>query len=395
MKEKESKKRSTRNRRSPIESLFKEIPGFMYIAEISDDEFRPLRLFGGFTSLTGYDAKDFFIPDFYDTRVVDPSDFSLVHSKRDKASTDPGLAEISYHLKTLNGERVPVSERVTILSSHLQPRMVGGIVSASGSQNAGASPANNGSTTTHIEEIKKMNEHLLEINHLKDEFLANTSHELRTPLNSIIGFLTLLTEGYYENDDELKLFTKNALDSSYHLLNVINDLLDISKIEAGAMQAQVEKVQVNEVIEEIRSVFELEAKQKGLVLECSIKASPLFVAADVQKLRQVLINVVGNAIKFTPAGTVRLTAVLRDNEVIFVVKDTGIGIPTEKIEKLFHKFIQIDGSATRKYGGAGLGLAISKHFVEMMGGRIEIESKGPGTGTTVRLSVPVWTKEEE
>lgn len=393
VKEKDGKKRARGSRRAVDEAIFKEFPGFMYIAKISAG-FRPTSLFGGFTSLTGYQEKDFFITDFYDTRVVDPGDLSIVRSYRNKAINESTPAEISYHLKTLSGNKVLVSERISILGNGDHPPLIGGIVSVSSSGNAGTSSTNNGSEALQILEIKKMNEHLKEVNDIKDEFLAWTSHELRTPLNSIIGFLTMMTDGYYGNDDELKMFTKNALDSSRHLLNVINDILDVSKIEAGSMQVLIEKVRVDKMVEEVRSVLELQAKQKGLILECSTETSHLSVAADVQKLRQVLINIVGNAIKFTPAGTVKLTANPRDGKVVFVVMDTGIGIPTDKIGKLFHKFVQIDGNAARKFGGAGLGLAISKHFVEMMGGKIEIESKGLGTGTTVRLSIPVWTKEE-
>ena len=151
-------------------------------------------------------------------------------------------------------------------------------------------------------EMEKLNNHLIEVNQLKDEFLANTSHELRTPLNSIIGFLTLITEGYYDSDNELRTFTRNALDSSYHLLSVINDLLDISKIEAGKMQLEIEKIYVDELIADVCTLFAVQTDQKGLDLESSIKDSPLFAAADVKKLKQVLINLLGNAIKFTPAG---------------------------------------------------------------------------------------------
>ncbi|MCL5268648.1 MAG: HAMP domain-containing histidine kinase [Bacteroidetes bacterium] len=390
MKDAETKKEVNRRGRRPSESLYEEIPGFMYIAEFSGLGFRPLNSVGGFTSLTGYRARDFFKIDFYDTNVVDQDDLHLVRSFRDNVSTDQNPEEVTYHLRKRTGERVLVKERMVILSNHRETRVVGGVITLAAEPRVPTGSRGDEDGSLRMQEIQRMNDHLLEVNQLKDEFLANTSHELRTPLNSIIGFLTLLTEGYYENENEMRLFTKNALESSHHLLNVINDILDISKIEAGTMDTHIEKVYVDELIEEIQSLFEMQAEQKGLVLECSTKKPPKFAAADIQKLKQVLINLVGNAIKFTPRGTVKLTADARNKHILFTVKDTGIGIPTDKLEKVFQKFIQVDGSATRRYGGTGLGLAISKHLVEMMGGKIEVTSKGVGAGTTVRLTIPSW-----
>ncbi|MGO9481672.1 MAG: sensor histidine kinase [Candidatus Kryptoniota bacterium] len=242
--------------------------------------------------------------------------------------------------------------------------------------------------------MEKLNSHLIEINQLKDEFLANTSHELRTPLNSIIGFLTLITEGYYDSESELRTFTRNALDSSYHLLSVINDLLDISKIEAGKMQLEIEKVYVDELIAEVCRSFAVQTKQKGVDLVQFCKDSPLFASADLRKLKQVLINLLGNAVKFTPDGCIKVMVERHDGNILFRIMDTGIGIPTEKRDKLFQRFIQVDGSSTRKFSGTGLGLVISKHLLEMMGGNIKIESKGRGKGTTVHLKIPEWRKEQ-
>jgi len=246
-----------------------------------------------------------------------------------------------------------------------------------------------------ILEMEELNKHLLEVNQLKDEFLANTSHELRTPLNSIIGFLTLITEGYCDNQAELKLFTRNALDSAYHLLSVINDLLDLSKIESGKLQLQIEKVYVDELVAEVCSLFSLQASQKGLGLEVDIKRSPLFAAADLRKLKQVLINLVSNAIKFTAVGSVKIQVDKQNGTLLFSITDTGIGIPKDKQDGLFHKFHQIDGGTTRRFGGTGLGLVISKHLVESMGGQIKLESKGAGAGSKVTFKIPRWTKEED
>ncbi len=376
-------------------STYRDIPGFMYVAEISKKGFKPLSIVGGFASLTGYRPQEFLKRDFYDAKIVRRGDVRFVKSMREKAVREPGSSELTYHLKKKDGKTILVKEQMLLLSNHREDMVVGSIVTPEPRRKA---PAEHGETERdllRIQEIQRMNDHLLEVNQLKDEFLTNTSHELRTPLNSIIGFLTLLSDGYYESEEEMHLFTKNALESSRHLLNVINDILDISKIEAGTMDTNIEKVYAGDLLEEIQSLFEMQAEQKGLVLVCSARKSPLFAAADLQKIKQVLINLVGNAIKFTPEGTVTLTAEPLRSDILFEVTDTGIGIPVDKLDKVFQKFIQVDGSATRRYGGTGLGLAISKHLVEMMGGKISIRSDGPGTGTTIRVTVPKWKSEVE
>jgi signal transduction histidine kinase len=277
--------------------------------------------------------------------------------------------------------------------SHSRANKAGGVTSPS--QNGDKTKPLSRVDKLRFEEMERLNRHLIEVSQLKDEFLANTSHELRTPLNSIIGFLTLITEGYYDDEKELKLFTRNALDSAYHLLSVINDLLDLSKIESGRIQLQIEKVYVDELLSEVCSLFSLQANQKGLGIEVETRGSPLFASADLRKLKQVLINLMANAIKFTAAGSVKIIAERQNGTLCFSIKDTGIGIPKEKQNRLFQKFLQLDGSTTRRFGGTGLGLVISKHLVEMMGGQIRLESKGAGMGTTAHFTVPRWIREED
>jgi len=378
----------------PISHLRK-IPGFLYTAEVSAKDFKPQSCIGGFASLTGFSLQDFLNRDFYNTSVVKQNDFKRLQRFRNSIAHKSKSRGINYHIISNEGKKLSVSEHVILLRNDKRRKLIGGIVTLT--EKSGSKRANSRLEKDRLrfEKIEELNKHLIEINQLKDEFLANTSHELRTPLNSIIGFLTLITEGYYDSDDELRLFTRNALDSSYHLLSVINDLLDISRIEAGKVQLQIERVYVDELLREICSLFKVQADQKGLDLECSANSSPLFAAADLRKLRQVLINLTGNAIKFTMNGKVEITAEPQNGNLRFAVKDTGIGIPKEKQEKLFQKFIQIDGSTTRKFGGTGLGLVISKHLVEMMGGKITIESEGLGKGTTMHFTIPRWTKEEE
>ncbi len=370
------------------------IQGFIFTAEVTATEFYPRECFGGFKAVTGYPSSQFLKKDFYNKTVVTQKDAGLLHRFRYSASSAASHSNATYRIVTREGRSITVNEHLTLIREGPRRKLVGGIVTVSDRPDRNTSPGAIRKNRVRFEEMQKLNKHLLEINQLKDEFLANTSHELRTPLNSIIGFLTLITEGYYENEHELHLFTRNALESSYHLLSVINDLLDISRIEAGKMQLQIERVYVDELIEDVSSLFKVQADQKGLIFEPSAKGSPLYASADVRRLKQVLINLAGNALKFTERGGVRVSAEILDGQVGFTIKDTGIGIPRDQQNKLFQKFIQVDGSATRQYGGSGLGLVISKHLIEMMGGHIEIESKGAGTGTTVHFTIPKWTKED-
>ncbi len=383
---------------SPIEKQngrgLEQIPGFIYTAEISAKLFSPKSCVGGFTKLTGYPVTSFLKNNFYNEIVIDRDDVERLHGFRYTSKSSATARNLSYRINSRGGKRLIVNEQVVAIETRGLVKLIAGVVTLSDRHGKSSSEGTIRKEMLRFREMEKLNRHLLEVNQLKDEFLANTSHELRTPLNSIIGFLTLITEGYYEGDEELRLFTRNALDSSYHLLNVINDLLDISKIESGRMQLQIEKVYVDEIMEEVYALFKVQADQKNLKLECVTLETPLFAAADVRKLKQVLINLVGNAIKFTDKGGIVVSVEITGQYLKYKVRDTGIGIPKEKQDKLFQKFIQVDGTATRKYGGSGLGLVISKHLVEMMGGEITMESNGAGLGTTVSFTIPKWTKED-
>jgi PAS domain S-box-containing protein len=241
-------------------------------------------------------------------------------------------------------------------------------------------------------------------NRLKSEFLANTSHELRTPLNAIMGFLRLVINGLCDNPEEEKEFLQNALDSARSLLNLINDLLDSARIEAGNMEVQLVEVAVPEVFGEVRKLTRIQAEQKQLRLSFTPSRGDMKVRGDPGKLQQVLVNLVANAVKFTSQGEVRVRArsFPSKGHVRFEIQDTGIGIPLESQRDLFKKFVQGDGSTTRQYGGTGLGLAICKNLVEFMGGRIWLTSAGPDQGTTVFFTLPLvaqvpffWRRSED
>ncbi len=229
-----------------------------------------------------------------------------------------------------------------------------------------------------------------EANRLKSEFLASTSHELRTPINSIMGFLKLILDGLYDSPNELLNFVRTAYDSAEHLLNLINDVLDVAKIEAGRLEIDCLPLNLDDLFTEIRNLTMVQAEKKRLSLVVE-EPGHIYVYGDQQRLRQILLNLVGNAIKFTDKGEVRVWAEQKPGTdlVVINVKDTGIGIPPDKIRVIFEAFRQVDSSTSRPYGGTGLGLTISKKLAELMGGRLSIESPGLGRGTTARVYLPL------
>jgi signal transduction histidine kinase/CheY-like chemotaxis protein/putative methionine-R-sulfoxide reductase with GAF domain len=238
-------------------------------------------------------------------------------------------------------------------------------------------------------ELQKTAERLKELDRLKSQFLANMSHELRTPLNSIIGFSRVILKGVDGPLTDMQHTDLQAVyDSGQHLLKLINDILDISKIQAGRMEISIEDVNLYEIIESCMSTAIALVKDKPIELQQAIEPDLPILHGDGRRIRQVLLNLVGNAANFTEKGFIRVEAKATPTEVMISVADSGIGIAVDKQKTIFEEFTQVDGSSTRRSGGTGLGLAISRHFVDMHGGRIWVEST-PGEGATFYVTLPV------
>jgi signal transduction histidine kinase len=226
-------------------------------------------------------------------------------------------------------------------------------------------------------------------NQTKSQFLANMSHELRTPLNSIIGFSDMLDEEIFGKlNPKQNKYVSNINRSGRHLLNIINDILDISKIEAGKMDLDPELFSINQLLDELMQNMEPLASNKeiGLLIEDDVPGCELY--ADKLKIRQALYNLLSNAIKFTPAGgSVRIFAECSPDKLSVSVRDTGIGISEDQQKELFKPFRQLDPATNREYEGTGLGLVLVKRFVEMHGGNVLVKSI-PGKGSTFSIVIP-------
>jgi PAS domain S-box-containing protein len=238
------------------------------------------------------------------------------------------------------------------------------------------------------EELYLDNMRLLIANEAKSEFLAVMSHELRTPLNSIIGFSELLKQG--ELKEKERHYLENVLTSSKNLLGLVNNILDIAKVEAGKMEIAIEKLSLPVMIDEVLIIIRPNAEKRNVIFRKEIDPELNYIEVDKQKFKQILLNLLDNAVKFSKpgGGDVLVSAKKAGDMAKISISDTGIGIKEEDKKKLFKEFVQIDSGLSRNYGGTGLGLAISKKLVELHGGRMIVESK-ISEGSTFCFLIPL------
>jgi signal transduction histidine kinase len=239
-----------------------------------------------------------------------------------------------------------------------------------------------------VTELRENNVQLERANRLKSEFLASVSHELRTPMNAIIGYTKLMLDGL-DGDitEQQEADLKRVAQAADNLLALINDLLDLSKIEAGRMEIHPEDVELTVIVNEVMELVRPAASAKGLQVRSFATSQLPKAFVDPAKTRQILANLMANAVKFTDRGNVTLEASEANGWITVAISDTGIGIPTQALGYIFEEFRQADSSTTRKYGGTGLGLAITRRLVELQGGRIWVESEH-GKGSTFRFTLP-------
>jgi PAS domain S-box-containing protein len=239
----------------------------------------------------------------------------------------------------------------------------------------------------HEEELKEARDRAEQANAAKSQFLANMSHEIRTPLNGVLGMAEVLHDSLADPDK--RHMAAAIRDSGEILLSILNDLLDMAKIEAGKLSLEIRPFRPSDLAERIDSLYQTQAGQKNLSFEVMVGSGAYRPRlGDAHRVQQVLQNLVSNALKFTASGEVTLTMTDQDDALMIEVSDTGIGMTPEQVSRIFDEFTQADNSVTRRFGGTGLGMSIVRHLVDMMGGRIEVDSK-PAKGTRVRIRLPM------
>ncbi|MGB3691732.1 MAG: response regulator [Spirulinaceae cyanobacterium] len=247
-------------------------------------------------------------------------------------------------------------------------------------------------------QLEAKNFALREMNQLKDEFLKNISHELRTPLNGITGCLQILKDDLYDDEEEQQELIQEANNSALHLISLIDDVLDLSVLEAGQLSLDLQEIDLGNCLQEAISLKQPRIQQKNLQFNVNLSLEPIKVKANFRKLKQVFFNILDNAIKFTASGSITISTKIQIQDhtdcgknplALATIQDTGIGIEPEKVKKIFEPFVMADGSTTRSYAGNGVGLSIAHKLITLMGGSIKIASSGKNQGTTVTVTLPI------
>jgi signal transduction histidine kinase len=243
-------------------------------------------------------------------------------------------------------------------------------------------------------QLRLLNAELEQASRAKSNFLASMSHELRTPMNAILGFTEMIRDGLYGDvPPEIEEPVSDIHTCGKQLLGLINNVLDLSKIEAGHMELALGEYVVEDVVNTVKLSLRALAATKGLDLVTTVPPDLPLCLGDGKRITQCLMNLAGNALKFTREGRVEIRVEARGDALVFAVTDTGIGIPPEQLGTIFEEFRQADATVSRDFGGTGLGLSITKKLVELHGGRIWVESE-PGKGSTFSFSIPVRVARE-
>ena len=357
-----------------IEAIINNLPGSVFQCYYDPPHYTTIFVSEGIFELTGYTPEEYMNPEV--GSLVHPDDAEYVDRVTAEALSQGLHLEACYRIITKSGAEKWIWERCRALERNPDgtPRLIEGYY-------------------TDITEQRKL-ETAESANRAKSEFLAVMAHEIRTPMNSIMGFAELALSS--ASLSQTRDYLAKIADSTKWLLHIINDILDISKIESGKLELENVPFDLHEVISRCQSVILPSVKEKSL--ELRLYAEPLTgkkLLGDPVRLYQVLTNLLSNAVKFTDAGTVTLSALIKSSNdgsatVYFEIKDTGIGMNSEQIAKILDPFTQADSSTTRKYGGTGLGLTIVKKLVELMGGKPKIESS-PGVGSTFSFEITFGT----
>jgi PAS domain S-box-containing protein len=406
-----------------LHTLMNNLPGMAY--RCSNQKGWPMEFISeGCTELTGYKPEEIVQGRFMYEDLIHPQDRQKVWQCVQQALKKNQPFQVSYRIKTRQGKEKWIWEQGRMVPSpnpgetHLE-----GLMTDITERKRAEEILNqrNDELKTTEEELRASNEELWEANNrleaqktelrkakkkaeesdrLKSTFLANMSHEIRTPMNGIMGFADMLQKKQYPLEEQ-KRFLKIIHDSSSHLLQIINDIVDVSKIEANQLSLKPSSFCLNDILLQLHDTYQAALDQKNkthiaLALEQGLSRDDSWVHADVNRLKQIFHNLLGNALKFTEKGSIRFGYRPRDaGTLLFYVSDTGIGIPAEKLDKIFDRFEQVNDPIHTEYGGTGLGLTITRSLVEMMGGTIWVESQAQ-SGTSFYFTLPVNpTRENE
>ncbi len=332
-----------------------------------------------FERMFGYTYKEVNHPDFDFSKLVSPESQGFLEERHKKVLAGEKVSNrYEFTTVTKNGEKKEVEASVSYIEFKGK-RATQGII-------------------RDITEKKKMIEDLVaakekaeESDRLKSAFLANMSHEIRTPMNGIMGFTELLKEPQLTGKEKKK-FIKIIQKSGERMLNTINNLIEISRIESGPLEIHFSQINLNSQMDYLKNFFYPEAKKKGLKLSVhkELPEEKAFIETDNEKLNSILMNLIKNALKYTNEGSIEFGYALKDKMIEFYLKDTGIGIEKDRQKIVFDRFMQADMSLSKPYEGAGLGLSIAKAYVDMLGGKIWLDSE-PGKGAHFFFTIPLRT----